>query len=279
MKKKKLLFLITIITTCNIYAQISWENLEYTSTTKLEIFAKGCNSSQIKRLLDKDSVFEINYGQITLTPVQLAIHTFIKANNAGEIWKCDECINSVVAILNDPRYNFRLQPFRSQTDLIYALKREKDLNQSDNLITQRFEFLLFNMLKILDKKTDFDIQYSIGTFVDGLNGNPGTAFEASSAFGNASFCILINRYPILLKDIDARSGANKFTPLMYASRFNNLKTAEKLLFYGADYLKKFTAYKVTGIPVVGISKRAGNTVMTTFLENYINGKEHVKGCK
>lgn len=257
---------------------LDWDNQDYTSTQKLEIFAKGCNLYQIERLLKNDTIFEINYGQITLTPIQLAIDAFIKANNNNELWKCDQCINAVAAIMKDKRYNYKLQPLRTQTDLIYAIKREKDV-VNNNEIIQRFEFLLYTMLLILDTKADFDINYSIGTYVDALNGHPGTAFEASSAYGDTSFCMLVKRYPILLVDIDKRTGYNKFTPLMYAARFNNLKTAKKLLFYGADYLKKFEAYEVNGIPVIGISRRAGHTAMTKLLTDYKDGKINVAGCE
>ncbi|CAL2080836.1 ankyrin repeat domain-containing protein [Tenacibaculum sp. 190524A05c] len=283
MKRKSFILLVYSFLISSLYAQvktsnINWNNQEYTSIQKLEIFAKACNAAQIKKLLQSDPNFEINYGQITLTPVQLAIDAFIKANNKGEIWKCDECINSVVNIMKDKRYDFRLQRLRTATDLIYAIKREKDLSKTPE-ITQRFEFLLYEKLKILDNKPDFDIQYSIGSYVDALNGNPGTAFEASSAFGTASFCLLTKKYSILLEEIDKRSGDNKFTPLMLAARFNNLYTAERLLFYGADYLKKFTGYQVNGIPVIGISNRAGNTAMTKLLIDYKDGKHNATGCK
>ena len=283
MNPKTIILLLWITNVIPICCQVGstnldWDNLEYTSTKKLEIFAKGCNLFQIERLLKNDTIFEINYGQITLTPIQLSIDAFIKANNNNELWKCDQCINSVAYIMKDKRYNYKLQPLRTQTDLIYAIKREKDVVKNNEII-QRFEFLLYTMLTILDTKVDFDINYSIGTYVDPLNGNPGTAFEASSAFGTASFCLLTKKYPILLEEIDKRSGDNKFTPLMLAARFNNLYTAERLLFYGADYLKKFTGYQVNGIPIIGISRRAGHTTMTKLLTDYKDGKVHVTGCK
>ncbi|PKG41461.1 ankyrin repeat domain-containing protein [Psychroflexus sp. MES1-P1E] len=250
-------------------------SLEFTSIQKLEIFAKGCNSSQIKQLLENDTIFEINYGGITLTPIQLAINTFITANNNDSIWKCDECISSISSIMKDQRYDFKVQPNREKTDLIYAISRDKDVKK-DPLAQQRFGFVMYSMLDRLDEKIYFDIDYSISTNVNSL---PETALQSASAYGNLSLCILINRYPTLLRTIDQRNGSDKFTPLMFASRFNNIYSAEKLLFYGADYLENFNGYPINGIAVIGISKMSGYTEMTKLLQDYKDGKINLDGCK
>lgn len=260
----------------NVQSQeISILSNEYTAIQKLEIFAKGCNSSQVKQLIAKDTTFNINYGGITLTPVQLAIDGFIEANNKQSIRKCDECISTILSIMQDKRYDFKVQPLREKTGLIHAISQEIKI-KNEPLIKQRYEILLNGMLSTLEKKPNFQITYSFPTNTSNL---PETPLQAAGAFGDLSLCILTKRYPYVLKEIDQRSDANKYTPLMFAARFNNINAAKKLLFSGADYLANFTGYNVNGIAVIGIAQRLGHSAMVNLIRDYKDGKINFEGCE
>lgn len=249
----------------------------YPPTTKLEIFAKACNVSQIKQLLEKDPDFEINYGAITLTPVQLSIQSFIDASNNGLLWKCDACLNSISAIIGDQRYNVKEAPMRQRTDLVFAIEKEREI-KNEELVKQRFEILMYLMLHELSSKPDFDINYSI------VNGTPismpKTALQAAGAYGKFSIstCVLLAKYPVLINNIDQRIDINHYTPLMFTATYGNIETAKKLLFYGADYLQNFTGYPITGIPVLYMAKNGGFHELEKLFEDYKQGIINVTGC-
>ncbi|WP_340201560.1 hypothetical protein [Ascidiimonas sp. W6] len=255
--------------------EISVLSNEYTSIQKLEIFAKGCNSSQVKQLIAKDTTFNINYGGITLTPVQLAIDAFIEANNNKSLRKCDECISTILAIMQDKRYDFKVQPLRQKTDLVHVISQEIKI-KNEPPIKQRYEILLNGILSTLEKKPNFQITYSFPTNTFNL---PETPLQAAGAFGDESLCILIKRYPYILKEIDQRSDTNKYTPLMFAARLNNIKATKKLLFFGADYLENFTGYNVNGIAVIGIAQSAGHITLSNLIKEYKDGKINFEGCE
>lgn len=281
MKKLFLILVLALVFVINLNAQdgsldSALSSRQFTSIEKLEYFAKGCNVEQVRLLLATDPDFNINYGAITLTPIQLATDAFIQANNKNEIWKCDDCINLIALIMKDSRYDFKIQYLREKTDLVYAILKEKELNGSIEA-AERYGFLLNSMLNDLNAKTGFSINYSIGKEV--LHTLPNTALQAASGYGKLSLCILLNRYPELTSTIDQRLNENRYTPLMFAARFNNLEAANILLSKGADYLKYFSGYAVQGIATIGIAIQSGHTPMVQLLSGYMQGEIQAKDCQ
>lgn len=150
---------------------------------KLQYYAGACNAAQIELLLAKDQTFDIYSSGVTNSPVMVAIDRFITANNATNLKSCSECLATIKAIIRDPRYKYKEMPDRDKTDLMYVIMSQKKVTNVP-LQLSGYNNLFFMMLDELDKKSGFDINYTIATNMNNLPSN----VLGALAYGGHKIC-------------------------------------------------------------------------------------------
>lgn len=241
---------------------------EFSQGMKLQYYAGACNASQVEVLLANDPNFDIYSSGVTNSPVMVAIERFITANNAGNLKSCTECLLTIKTIIKDKRYSFKELPGRDKTDLMHLLMKGKSVTNNANQLSG-YHNLLFAMLEELDKKTGFDINYTLSSY---MNNTPGNAVGALAAGGlKSTFCALITRYPQLKFNLDKRRGVQAYTPLMLAVFHNNMEMVHALAGNGADYYLPVTGFDK--FPPEELATQLQRTAIATYLNNRRLGNE------
>lgn len=241
---------------------------EFSPGMKLQYFAGACNASQVEVLLTNDPLFDIYSSGVTLSPVMVAIDRYITANNAGNLKSCTECLLTVQTIMKDKRYSFKELPSRDKTDLMYILMKGKSVAATSLALTGYNNFL-YMMLTELDRKTGFDINYTLPTYMNTAAGNAIGALGTSGL--KSTFCILITRYPQLKFNLDKRKDVKTYTALMLAVASNNMEMLNALASNGADFYLNVDGF--SNFPPEELARTLGRTDMVTYLNNRRLGME------
>lgn len=241
---------------------------QFSQGTKLQYYAGACNASQVEVMLANDPVFDIYSSGVTMSPVMVAIERYITANNAGNLKSCTECLLTIRHIMRDQRYVFKELPGRDKTDLMHLLTKAK-LVTNTSVPISGYANLLFMMLDELDRKSGFDINYTLPTYMTTGAGNAVGALAAGGT--KAVFCTLVTRYPQLKFNLDKRKDTRYYTPLMIAVANNNLEMLKAFASNGSDYYLAVDGF--TLFPPEELARQLQRTEMVTFLNNRRLGNE------
>ncbi|TDQ08412.1 hypothetical protein [Pedobacter metabolipauper] len=241
---------------------------EMSAGVKLQYFAGACNASQVEVLLANNPTFDIYSSGVTNSPVMVAIDRYITANNAGNLKSCTECLITIRTILKDKRYNFKEMPNRDKTDLMFLLAKGRSVTNT-TLYISGYNNLLFAMLDELDKKTGFDINYTLPLYLKTLAGN---AIGALASGGlKSTFCALITRYPQLKFNLDKRRDDSSYPALLLAVMSNNMEMVNALASNGADFYLRVNSFGI--FPAEELARTLGHTSIVTYLNNRRLGNE------